>query len=72
MKKVIRAEELQKAVNDANALIDLHGIHYCFSVNKPLNGESYSLSHDDKIVFTGTKKEIYNFLRTFVKVIKGE
>lgn len=72
MKKVIKAEELQDLVNKANDLTDLHGIHYHFSVNKPLSGESYSLSHDSHVILKGTKKIIYLFLNTFIKVIKSE
>lgn len=72
MKKVIKADELQAYVNAANTLTDMHGVHYAFSVNKPLAGESYSLAHDGHVILTGTKKEIFTFLKTFIKVIKSE
>lgn len=69
MKKVVKTSELQEMVDAVNTLKDVHGIPYDFEVIKPLNGESYSLSHDGRTVLTGTKKLIYEFLRAFYKVI---
>lgn len=72
MKKMIKSEQLQALVEKANGLKDIHGVNYAFTVNRPLAGESYSLSHDDHVIMKGTKKSIYDFLKAFIKVISAE
>lgn len=37
-------------------------------VGKPLNNGAYELRIDDKTVFDGTKREIYTFLKAYIKV----
>lgn len=69
MKKVVKTSELLDAIQKANQLRDIHGINYAFRINKPLNGDAYELFHDDHIVMKGTKKEIFSFLKTFVRVL---
>lgn len=70
-KTVIKETELQELIGKVNQLRDVHGICYDFSVTKPLDESSYTLNHDEKPVFRGTKKAIYDFLTTFYKVISN-
>lgn len=70
-KTVIKEAELQELIDKVNELHDVHGICYDFSVTKLIEESSYILYHDDKPVYSGTKKSIYDFLTTFYKVISN-
>lgn len=70
-KTVIKETELQEMIEKVNELRDVHGIFYDFSVTKQLDESTYTLNHDEKPVFRGTKKAIYDFLTTFYKVISN-
>lgn len=60
----VKTIELETALKTFQAMLPSHEV----SVNSPLSKGAYDLVIDGKMILSGTKKELYQFLKSYIKV----